>query len=104
VDALGEPPQFLDRILEVGLGSGNEPARLGRLLLDHTPRVLELQRDRDELLLCTIVEIALDRPASGIGRARDSGARLLHLSQPNLLGQIAEGNDRTAPPVELDRG
>jgi hypothetical protein len=50
------------------------------------------------------VEIALDGPASGICRADDSSPRLLDLSQPDSLGQIAEGNDRTAAAVQLNRG
>src|SRR5262249_49630600 len=86
MDAMGEPPEVVYGSLKAGKSGRDEAAGLRRLVRDQVLRVRELQRDRDELLLGAVVEIALDCPASGVGRTGNSSPRCLYLAQPKLLG------------------
>jgi hypothetical protein len=81
-DAAGELAQLLDRLGQtrdhrVQRRLCLSPACLVELVLD----VAELEAERDEALLRSVVEVALEAAALLVGRGDDPGPRLLDLSQ-----------------------
>src|SRR6188472_2616615 len=60
MNAVGESAEFLYGIFEIGKGGPDKTAGLSRMVPDRVPRVRQLQSDRDELLLGTVVEVSLD--------------------------------------------
>ena len=110
VDATGESADLSDRGLQLGRGRVEQSGRFRRRLL----RDLEPHRERDEALLGTIMEVALDAPSLRIGRLHDAHPRGTHLlelgthlgGQPLVLerepGRVADRFDE-ARILDLDQ-
>ena len=93
-DPPGQLPELLDRIGQLrdgGVDLGRRTGRRRQQSLDMAQR----QPDRDEALLCPVVEVALEPPSLSIPRSHDPRPRVLDLGEPAPhLG---------AQPADLDR-
>ena len=61
MDALRHRAQVVERLSDVCPRRVEDAKRRRRVLVDEAARVLELDRERDEVLLEAVVERALDR-------------------------------------------
>ena len=88
VDPVRELPRLLERVPYVASDLVEElPGRSG-ILVRQLARKLDVDRERDQVLLNTVVELALDPPAVGVG------------GQDEALSGCAELLDLEAQPVE----
>ena len=79
MQAAGELPQLLERVIELGARSLELPRGVGIAveLRAHDP---EAQRQRHEALLCSVMEVALQAAAGGVARFDDACAEALSSS------------------------
>ena len=94
MDAVGQlaqlgrgPGEPLAHVLEEGDGRV-------RVALGPRPRQADLERERHQVLLRAVVQVALDAPARRVGRLDDPRLRCAQLLQPRALDLVA----RAAPP------
>ena len=98
VDALCELADLIDRLLGGAAGALEHGARLRRLGVDEVGGEPQVHDHSDQLLLRAIVNVALDPPALGVGRADDACAR-----GAELVGLAAQFVERSAQlGVEVD--
>ena len=105
MEAARELAQLLERLGELGARGGED---LGRLVdVGGQPRLGEAERERErrEALLGSVVQVALEAPAGGVGRGDDPRARgpdLLFLAL--ALGDVGAGEQHARrPPLVEDR-
>ena len=82
VDPTSEVPQVIQRVRGGTLEPVEQCSGLGGIALDHRPRQLELNGERDELLLRAIVQVPFDLPALVVLRRNEATSR-----RPELLDQ-----------------
>ena len=67
VDPLGQPCRFVQRLLDVPPHLFEQRLRGRRICVDQWVGELQLDRERDEVLLHVVVQVALDRASIGVG-------------------------------------
>ncbi len=68
MDSLGELGRLLERLLHVSPHLFEERLGSGRVGVDQTDRELEVDRERDQVLLHPVVQLAFDPAPVGVGR------------------------------------
>ena len=63
IDPAGQVPEVLERLGRVALKVREHRVGARLVLADQRVRQLQLHGERDELLLCAVVDVALDPPA-----------------------------------------
>ena len=80
MDATRQLTQVGQPLREILLGDGKELARGSRVVLELAPDHAQPDRDRDEPLLCSVVQVALESPALAVAdlhHARPGRGQLL---------------------------
>ena len=89
MDALRQRPQLVERDADVGAHLLEEAKRLARVGLDEPARRLQLDRERDELLLHAVVQRALDRAAFVV--VGEQKRAQIHTDRSPLSGRRSQG-------------
>ncbi len=74
MQALDELADLRQRHRQLGLRALDQSRHLGRLGLDSPADEMEVQRDRDEALLCPVVQVPLDSAAFLVAGRDDPGS------------------------------
>ena len=116
-DAAGQLTELAEGVLQLPLGSLELRRGGDRVAFEERADQLEAERDRAELLLGAVVQIALDAAFDRVRGLRDASARRLQAGGAFLHGEplplqrvelplgadVAERDDGTRPVIELDR-
>ena len=101
---LGQLRRLVDCLLNVGRQLAEQRLRGHGITLDETGQALEVDREGDEVLLYTVVEVAFDRAAIGVAGFGQTPSRptegcyLILESVDNLLQVLAPASVRHRPP------
>ena len=77
IDAVGQVTKFLKGVLQVATKLLHQGSSLVRRPVGKLPGQPHLHGEGNQMLLRTVVEIALDPPAFGVGRRHDAASRRL---------------------------
>ena len=86
-DAAGQLTKLPEGVLQLPLGSLELHRRGDRVAVEERPDQLEAERDRAELLLGAVVQVALDAAFDHVRGLRDAGARRLQAGGTFLYGE-----------------
>src|SRR5262245_29567378 len=98
MDALGELAQLLDRRREL---ADRFPERRIRVV-PAALRVAKLQQERDQPLLCAVVQVALEATPRVVGGGDDARARTADLGLVSLaVGDVGAGDQEDGTALDL---
>ena len=102
MEAAREVAQLLERLRQLVRRLGEERVHvLARRVEELAHREAQRQRDRDEALLGSVVEVALQAPARLVGRADDADARLAQVGLRALVRDRLRREVGEAPQPRL---
>src|SRR6185295_20034163 len=103
MDASRQFAELLERLCELLRGAAEELRRLLRVRHQLGLREPKRQRERDEALLGSIVEIPLEAPSLGVAGLQKALARMAQLLLlPFALGDFHPGDEEVGTPVLVE--